>query len=319
MSNEVRTQQAPTDLKGYLQQNIGVINDVATATLTPERMVRLVCAAASKDEQLAKCSPLSILRSLSQAASMGLEPFDGRNEVHLVPRWNKKSKRLEATCLVGYPGLIRLATDTGKVNYIDAQVAYAKDDFDYGLGDDPFVKHRPFLGKDRGERIAVYAVAKLVTGERKIEIIPYHEIEAIRDRSVDSEKFSPWKTDESEMARKTGIRRISKYLPKSKALAAALEHQARTEAGKHFEDSFPEGFRPGDAPILDDTKTITDGDGNTVFVWTETDKQNFFTACDVMDGEGATEEQIARYKGQMDAGEDPERVLARMAAWKASA
>lgn len=315
MSNEVRTTEAP-DLKGYLMKHISVINDVAASTLTPDRMVRLVCAAVSKDAQLAKCSPMSILRSVAQAASMGLEPFDGRNEVHLVPRWNKHAKCLEATCLVGYPGLIRLATDTGKTNYLDAQVVYAKDDFDYGLGDEPFVKHRPYLGKDRGERIAVYAVAKLATGERKIELIPYHEIQEIRDRSVDSDKFSPWKTDESEMARKTGIRRLAKYLPKSKALAAALEHQARTEAGRHFDEVMPTGFRPGDAPVVDERQTEQNGDGQEVFIWTETDIANFHTACDVMDSMGATEDQIAHYKSQKDAGEDPQKVLNRMGNWK---
>lgn len=319
MNNQVNT--AKPDLKGFLEKHIASVQSVAAATLTPDRMVRLVCAAASRDEQLAKCSPMSILRSLAQAASMGLEPFDGRNEVHLVPRWNKKGNGgrgcLEATCLIGYPGLIRLAMDTGKVNYMDAQVVHEKDEFDYGLGDEPFVKHKPSLSKDRGAKIAVYAIAKMVTGEKKVEIIPWHEIEAIRDRSVDKDKFSPWKSDEGEMGRKTGIRRLSKYVPKSAALARALEVQAKTEAGEYFEDA--EVMRPGDANPPELGSVQIEG----FWQWNEKDTSDFHAFCDELQEscihagltETETNEKIAYYKSQKDSGEDsPEKVLNRMAA-----
>jgi recombination protein RecT len=318
MTGEVRT--VKPDLKGFLEKHIGSVQAVAAATLNPERMTRLVCAAASRDEKLASCSPMSILRSLAQAASMGLEPFDGRNEVYLIPRWNKKANGgkggMEATCLVGYPGLIRLATDTGKVNYLDAQVVHEKDEFDYALGDDPFVKHKPTLSRDRGPKIAVYAIAKLATGEKKVEIMPWHEVEAIRDRSKDGkDAFSPWKTDGSEMGRKTGIRRISKYLPKSQALANALEVQAKTEAGEYFDADV---VRPGDAnPPEVGVSTNEDG----FWVWSEEDKVSFLNMMDDLKEacikakltETATEEKIGFYMEQKRACEDsPEKVMNRV-------
>jgi recombination protein RecT len=322
VTNAVAT-TSPRNLKEFLEKNIGSIREVAAGMLTPERMVRLVAAAASRDEQLAKCTPLSILRSLSQAASMGLEPFDGRSEVHLVPRWNRKALNgrgaLEATCLVGYPGLIRLAMETKLVNVLDAQIVYEKDEFDYALGDDPYVKHRPSLHKDRGPRVAVYAIAKMATGERRIEIIPYHEVEAIRDRSVDKDKFSPWKSDESEMARKTGLRRLAKYLPKSRALAAALEHQAKTEAGEYFD---AEPARPGDAPSEPGRVMVVGESGELTYDWSVEDTANFHTACDTLmelatkagETEPEAEHRIRFYRDQKDAGENPDTVLNRMAA-----
>lgn len=273
MSEELRT--AAPDLKGFLTKHLDAIKSVAASTLTPDRMVRLVCAAASRDEQLAKCTPLSILRSLSQAASMGLEPFDGRNEVHLVPRWNKKGNGgkgcLEATCLVGYPGLIRLATDTGKVRNIEARVVYSKDVFEVEYGVQPRIIHKPTFEKDHGTIVAFYAVAFLPDGSTTFEVMPNHEVEDIRDRSKDSDKFSPWKSDFAEMGRKTVVRRLCKYLPKSTPLAKALEIQAKAEAGDYLEG---EVVRPGDAPIPEIHTREINEDGELEYAWTEEERQN---------------------------------------------
>jgi recombination protein RecT len=322
MSGELQTIPPKNDLKYFLEKHINAIEAVASATLTPERMVRLVCAAASRDEKLASCTPMSILRSLAQAASMGLEPFDGRNEVHLVPRWNKKIKprgAMEATCLIGYPGLIRLATETGKVRNVEARVVYQSDEFVVDFGDTPRIVHKPTWQKDRGPIIAFYAVAFLPDGSKTFDVMPMHEVEAIRDRSKEPEAFSPWKTDFVEMGRKTAVRRLAKYLPKSAAFVKALELQAKTEAGEYL-DAESEPIHPGDIPSLDGPSSSMDDDGNEVFEWTEDDVANFHTACDVLDkavlnaGGSAEEsdEKVNLYKAQKAAQEDPSRVINRM-------
>lgn len=319
MSGEVRTTKP--DLKGFLEKHIASVQSVAAATLNPERMTRLVCAAASRDEKLAACSPMSILRSLAQAASMGLEPFDGRNEVHLVPRWNKKGNGgkgcLEATCLVGYPGLIRLATDTGKVQNIEARVVYAKDFFEVDYGVAPKITHRPSFEKDRGDIIAFYAVAHFPDGPCQFEVMARHEVDAIMERAKDGKDgFSPWKSDYAEMGRKTAVRRLAKYLPKSQALAVALEVQAKAEAGEYFDG---EVLRPGDANPPELGSTIHDG----VWAWSDEDTANFHTFCDELLeacikaglSESESNEKINFYKAQKDGGVDaPEKVLNRMAA-----
>lgn len=311
------------DLKGFLEKNINAIEAVASATLTPERMVRLVCAAASRDPQLAKCTPLSILRSLAQAASMGLEPFDGRNEVHLVPRWNKKANGLEATCLVGYPGLIRLATETGKVRNVEARVVYQQDVFSVDYGISPKIEHHPSFARDRGPIIAVYAVAFLPDGGVQFEVMAAHEVEDIRDRSKDKDVFSPWKSDFAEMARKTAVRRLCKYLPKSTPLAKALEIQAKAEAGEYIEhEAEAEVLRPGDANVLQPPTTDLDGDGNVVHIWTDEDNADFFTSCDVLlelaskagYNEAEIDAKIDLYRAQKNSGLSADVVLRRMGA-----
>lgn len=316
MSQELRAQEP--GLKGFLEKHVDSIRAVATATLTPDRMVKLVCAAASREPKLAECSPLSILRSMVQAAELGLEVCSGKNEGYLIPRWNGKTKKLEATFLPGYQGLIKLALETGKVSNIEARVVYEKDPiFEYELGFAPKLKHQPSLAKDRGVPIAFYAIAHLSGGGVQFEVMAAHEVEDIRDRSVDKDKSSPWKSDYSEMGRKTVVRRLAKYLPKSSALAKALEIQAKAESGDYVEGEI---LRPGDAPILTEgpQKTLNE-DGDGVFEWTEEDVQIFFVYCETMveigtkiENENVTEGRIERYKAQKAGGESPEKVLNRM-------
>ena len=318
MNAELRTTNG-NDLKAFLAKHQDAIRSVAPATLTPDRMVRLVCAAASRDQQLAKCTPLSILRAMTQAASMGLEPFDGRNEVHLVPRWNKKINAMEATCLIGYPGLIRLATDTGRVRNIEARVVYELDGFEVKYGDTPSLEHKPSWKKDRGPIVAVYAVAFMEEGHSTFEVMPIYEVEEIRDRAKDGKDgFSPWKSDFAEMARKTAVRRLCKYLPKSAPLAAAMELQAKAEAGDFFET---EPIRPGDGPGPVDPWLVTfklEG-GEEVTEWSDYAKTEFQNALENLSeaciaaglSETETNKKMDHYKAKRGS-EHPSKIISQI-------
>jgi recombination protein RecT len=58
----------------------------------------------------------------------------------------------------------------------------------------------------------VYAVAHLKGGGVQFEVMPKREVDAIRARSRSGNE-GPWKTDYAEMAKKTVVRRLAKYLP----------------------------------------------------------------------------------------------------------
>jgi recombinational DNA repair protein RecT len=75
--------------------------------LTPERMGRVVLAAFSKTPALWSCTPASIVRSVVDAATLGLEPVGGAlAHGYLVPYGN------ECQFIISYQGLIE---DRGKV------------------------------------------------------------------------------------------------------------------------------------------------------------------------------------------------------------
>lgn len=314
MVDEVRT-KGPVDLKAYLSKNMQAIQAVAASVITPDRMVKLVLAAASREPKLAECSPISILRSMMQSAELGLEVCSGKKEAYLVPRWNGKTKTLEATFLPGYQGLIKLARESGAVRNVEARIVHSKDFFEVEQGTAPVIRHRPSFEKDRGEIVAVYAVAFLPDGGSQFEVMARYEVDEIRDRSKDKDDFSPWKSDYSEMARKTVVRRLAKYLPKTVAFAKALEVQAKAEAWEY--DLEGEVLRPGDAPIIKSVSSKFEG----FWEWSEEDKISFLNMMDDLKeacikaalSESETEEKIAFYMEQKRAGEDsPERVMNRV-------
>lgn len=318
MSTQLNTTEKVKGLTKYLNLGMPHIQAVAAQVITPDRMVRLVCAAASKDQKLLECTPLSILRSMMQAAELGLEVCSGKNEGYLIPRWNGKAKAVECTFLPGYQGLIKLAVESGNVSNVEARVVYEADTFEPEYGTHPKIKHIPSFKKDRGGIVAVYAVAFLPNGTEQFEIMALHEVEEIRDRAKDGKDgFSPWKSDFSEMARKTAVRRLAKYLPKSKNFAAALEIQAKAEAGEVF-DIEPD--RPGDAgephnPWLQTYKV----DGIETTEWTDYAKEQFEIAIgDLQEAcitanltETETKKKVDHYRGQKGS-EDPQKVLDRI-------
>ncbi len=90
--------------------------------------------------------------------------------------------------------------------------------FDWNLGKKPSDADRP---AEAGEIFAVYSTATMKDGERKTEVMSVAEVEAIRKRSR-AGSSGPWVTDWNEMAKKTVFRRLSKWLPLSPELHAAV-------------------------------------------------------------------------------------------------
>ncbi len=75
-----------------------------------------------------------------------------------------------------------LARRSGKVRKIVARVVREGDEFEYQLGTQKFIRHRPRSGPD-APMVATYAVAVLEDGNEQIEVMLREEIDRIRQRS----------------------------------------------------------------------------------------------------------------------------------------
>lgn len=195
--------------------------------ITPERFFQLVVLASHKTPKLKECTPLSLINAIMSSARLGLEIG---SKAHLVPFKN------ECVLIPDYRGLADLARNGGKVRHIDARVVYTDDDFDFALGDKPFVKHRPKLRavagpKGDGDIIAFYAVAQMPDGFSAFEVMSKAEVDAIRGRSR-AKDDGPWVSDYPMMGRKTVLKRLCKFLPQSPELQAAIELDNRGETGE---------------------------------------------------------------------------------------
>jgi len=222
--NNNQIQQAKRNLEGLLRREEfqRSLADVAPKHITKERIVKLALVAASRQPKLFECTPQSFLQSVMKSAELGLDCVGTLGQGYLVPYYNGKIKAFECQFIVGYQGLIELARRSGNISRIESRVVYEKDEFIVEYGLEPKLIHKPYLGGDRGKIVCVYAIAELKDGSRQVEVMTLDEVERIRDRSK-AKEGGPWVTDFAEMARKTVIRRLAKYLPLSPELAKAIE------------------------------------------------------------------------------------------------
>jgi recombination protein RecT len=185
--------------------------------LNADRLMKVALNCVSKTPMLQKCGVSSILQCVFTAAELGLEPGGALGHAYLVPFGTT------ATLIIGYRGFIQLMRNSGQLASIRAVVVHERDVFKMREGIEQSIKHEPFLDGDPGALKYVYCVAKLKDGSVQIEVMTRAQIDGIRGRSRSSNS-GPWVTDYEEMAKKTVVRRIAKYLPLSAEVEKAIEH-----------------------------------------------------------------------------------------------
>lgn len=214
-------------VKDLLERAKPAFEAVLPKHLNAERMVKLVLLATTKTPKLLECDPKTLLSAVMQAAQLGLEINSALGSAYLVPFGN------QVQLIPGYRGLIDLARRSGNILFIEARVAYKDEVFLVEQGTAPGISHRPSLGEKKDDEIvAVYAVALVKGAPRpQFEVMSREQVDAVRARSR-AAKDGPWVTDFPEMARKTVVKRLCKYLPLSPELAAAIELDTRAETGE---------------------------------------------------------------------------------------
>lgn len=190
------------------------------AHVSTERFVRILMTAVSEKPQLLECDRASLYGAAMRAAQDGLLP-DGR-EGAIVPAKGK------ATWRPMVAGVMKKVRNSGEVSSWSVQVVKENDAFDYELGDNEHIMHKP-ARTDRGATVGAYSIVNLKDGEKSREYMGIDEINGIRDRSdgykyavAKGSKDTPWLTDPDEMAKKTVVRRHSKRLPMSTDLDGML-------------------------------------------------------------------------------------------------
>ncbi len=198
------------------------IKKALPSVITPERFTRMALSSLNNTPKLAECSQMSYLSALLCAAQLGLEPNTSLGQAYLIP-YNNKGK-LECQFQLGYKGLIELVYRNDQVQTIQAQTVFENDFFEYELGLNSKLVHKPTLG-DRGKIVLFYALFKLKNGGYGFEVVSKEDIDkhaAEYSKGVSS-TYSPWKTNYEEMAKKTVIKRALKYAPLKTDFLRAVE------------------------------------------------------------------------------------------------
>lgn len=185
--------------------------------LSPEKFNRVVMTSLQMNPDLLGGDRRTLLGACLKAAQDGLLP-DGREAAFVMFKGN-----VQYMPMVG--GILKKIRNSGELASIRAHVVYDKDQFDYTLGDDEHITHKPSLDSDRGKPLAAYAIAETKDGAVYREVMSVGDIEKIRaaSRSGNSQ-YSPWANWWDEMARKTVIRRLAKRLPSSADVDQVIQH-----------------------------------------------------------------------------------------------
>ncbi|GAK12215.1 recombination protein RecT [Geomicrobium sp. JCM 19039] len=182
-----------------------------------DRLSRIALTTIRQNPALLDATIPSLMGAVMQAAQLGLEP-GLIGHCYLVPFNNKKKGadgkdywEKDVQFIMGYKGMIDLARRSGHIKSIYAHTVHENDEFEYELGLEPKLVHKPATG-DRGAMEYAYAVAHFTDGGYQFEVFSKHDIDQVKKRSK-AGNFGPWKTDYEEMAKKTVVRRMFKYLP----------------------------------------------------------------------------------------------------------
>ena len=107
------------------------------AHIPVERFVRVVLTAIQNSPKLAEMDRASLWNASMRAAQDGLLP-DGR-EGALVPFKGK------VTWIPMVAGIRKKVRNSKDIATWDVHAVHAKDQFEFELGDDPFIKHKPYM------------------------------------------------------------------------------------------------------------------------------------------------------------------------------
>lgn len=252
-------EQDPGTFPGMLKKYSGEIARALPKHLNADRMCRVALTSFRQTPALNKCKPESIFAAMIVSAQMGLEPgLGGRG--FLVPYGD------ECQFVPGWKGLLELVNRTGRAAAWTG-AAFVGDEFDYALGDAPYVKHRPGPEDDPNRLTHTYAVGRIRGSEWPvIEVWTNEKLKKHRDRynkqSTKHYSFREWEM----YARKIPLLQVIKYLPSSPELEAAVALSDAYDRGERqgmtIEGALAGNYEPPPpkAEVVDTgTGEVTDG------------------------------------------------------------
>jgi phage RecT family recombinase len=169
---------------------------------------------------LSKASPMSVAKAIFNVAITGLSLNPVLKLAYITPR--SINGQVEAVLMPSYVGLVKLLTDTGSVIKVDARCVYKGDIFEVNYGTETKLIHKPSFNNKKENITHFYAIGTLSDGSTQFDVMTIDEVNIIRDKSDGYRAFKNgkassaiWEDHYSEMGRKTIVKRLAKYLPKS--------------------------------------------------------------------------------------------------------
>jgi recombination protein RecT len=230
----------PMTLSQYIRNMESEFGAAMPQGIEAKQLVRDALTALRTQKNLDKCDHLSVLGGLMTCAQLGLR-VGVLGHAWLIPFYNSKYEkdakgewkgRHQAQLIIGYQGFRELAQRSGQIASVIGRIVHEQDTFEveYGIADT--LIHKPRLDGPRGGPAHYYAVVKYTNGGYSFWNISKAEAEEHRDKHAMAKYFDkalkrhvvigPWRDDFDAMAVKTAFLKLSKWMPKSTELSAAI-------------------------------------------------------------------------------------------------
>lgn len=228
-----------------LQQRVDWFDKAAPDPSAPTglQLVTDTLTALASVKRLNECDPRTIVGAVMTCAQLGLRVGGALGQAYVLPFWNAENRRREATFVLGYKGLVKLAMQSGEVRGLISRTVYEKELPKFRLSwheDRDELVHEPWLIDKPGQPVLYYSRALLAGGGYQLSRpVNRAEMREHRNRYV-KERSGPWFDDRGEpgdgfeaMAHKTVLKRLGRVLP----LSASARQAIAADGGVRVNDS----------------------------------------------------------------------------------
>lgn len=222
------------DVVGFVGSQVGLFTQaLSDNSITWQKEQQFAIQAFQKNDYLAKVAmgnPNSAQNAIINVAAIGITLNPAAKLAYLVPR--DGGVHLD----ISYMGLLHLAQVSGAIQWGQCKLVCANDTYESnGLDSAPTHKYNAF--GDRGAVVGGYCTVKTAQGDYLTEEMSLAEIKQVEASS--KAKNGPWQKWWDEMARKTIVKRASKYWPRVERLDMAVHH-LNTDGGEGLIDDSPQ-------------------------------------------------------------------------------
>lgn len=214
-------------LENQLTPLLPRFTEALAGAMPVERLTRTIVISCERLPKLLECDRQSLFNAAMSAACLGLEVDGVTGQAYLIPFKGR------AQLVIGYKGMNTLAARSGIT--ISGAVVRDGDEFDYELGSNAHVRHKPTLG-NKGRIIAAWATATSHGRPPVVSVMGIDELLAVKAKSPGASRSdSPWNDTTigfPAMCEKTVKRRLSRSLPLNVMQLAARLDEAVDEQGK---------------------------------------------------------------------------------------
>lgn len=221
----VEQKKNPT-IRDLVQAQQSAIEVQLAGALNSAAFVRSAISTISNSKDLQTATSSSVLSSIMLAAQLKLEIGPALGHFYLTPR--RQGEVMTCLPIIGYQGYIELAYRSGRIEKIETFLVREGDKFDHGANSERgrFFDWNPADYDESREWLGVVGMAKIKGAGTVWAYLPK---EKVLERRPSYWQSTPWKTNEEEMARKTAIRALAPYLPKSTELGKAIAEDEKEQ------------------------------------------------------------------------------------------